>query len=91
MRHFWKSIACSSLPVSCISSSTGRAPTESVRRWQRRLHPVHSRIAGGCHLDRPIDNLITNAGLIIGELKTDYGDGPRPFSYLYLGRALRAT
>jgi ubiquinone/menaquinone biosynthesis C-methylase UbiE len=68
----------------------GRAPTESVRSWQRRLHPVHSRIAGGCHLDRPIDGLITRAGLTIQELETGYGDGPRPFSYLYLGRALRA-
>jgi ubiquinone/menaquinone biosynthesis C-methylase UbiE len=68
----------------------GRAPTESVRRWQRRLHPVHSRIAGGCHLDRPIDDLITRAGLMIRELETGYGDGPRPFSYLYRGRALRA-
>jgi ubiquinone/menaquinone biosynthesis C-methylase UbiE len=67
----------------------GRAPTESVRRWQHRLHPVHSRIAGGCHLDRAIDNLITNSGLIIGELETGYGDGPRPFSYLYRGRARR--
>jgi ubiquinone/menaquinone biosynthesis C-methylase UbiE len=69
----------------------GRAPTESVRRWQRRLHPVHSRIAGGCHLDRPIDDLITHAGLMIRELETGYGDGPRPFSYLYRGRALRAA
>jgi ubiquinone/menaquinone biosynthesis C-methylase UbiE len=68
----------------------GRAPTKSVRRWQRRLHPVHSRIAGGCHLDRPIDDLITRAGLMIRELETGYGDGPRPFSYLYRGRALRA-
>jgi ubiquinone/menaquinone biosynthesis C-methylase UbiE len=69
----------------------GRAPTESVRRWQRRLHPVHSRIAGGCHLDRPIDDLITYAGLMISELETGYGDGPRPFSYLYRGRARRAA
>lgn len=68
----------------------GRAPTESVRRWQRRLHPVHSRIAGGCHLDRPIDDLITRSGLMIGDLETEYGDGPRPFSYLYRGRAVRA-
>jgi ubiquinone/menaquinone biosynthesis C-methylase UbiE len=69
----------------------GRAPTQSVRRWQRRLHPVHTRIAGGCHMDRPIDDLITHAGLMIGELETGYGDGPRPFSYLYRGRALRAA
>jgi ubiquinone/menaquinone biosynthesis C-methylase UbiE len=69
----------------------GRAPTESVRRWQRRLHPIHSRIAAGCHLDRPIDHLISNAGLSIRELETGYGQGPRPFSYLYRGRALRAA
>jgi len=68
----------------------GRAPTESVRRWQHRLHPLHSRIAGGCHLDRPIEELITRSGLMIGDLETGYGDGPRPFSYLYRGRALRA-
>jgi ubiquinone/menaquinone biosynthesis C-methylase UbiE len=65
----------------------GQAPTEPVRRWQHRLHPIHSRIAGGCHLDRPIAQLISNAGLIIRELETGYGQGPRPFSYLYRGRA----
>jgi ubiquinone/menaquinone biosynthesis C-methylase UbiE len=69
----------------------GRAPTESVRAWQRRVHPIHSRIAAGCHLDRPIDELINNAGLIIRELETGYGQGPRPFSYLYRGRAVRAA
>ena len=69
----------------------GRAPTESVRRWQHRLHPVHSRITGGCHLDRPIDDLISRSGLVISDLDTGYGDGPRPFSYLYRGRALKAA
>jgi hypothetical protein len=34
---------------------------------------VQHRIAGGCHLDRPIDDLITEAGLMIGELETEYG------------------
>jgi len=67
----------------------GRAPTESVRRWQRRLHPAHSRIAGGCNIERPIDDLISAAGLVIDELETGYGDGPRPLSYLYRGRASR--
>jgi ubiquinone/menaquinone biosynthesis C-methylase UbiE len=67
----------------------GRAPTDSVRRWQHRVRPVHSRITGGCNLDRPIDELISRAGLMIRELETGYGDGPRPFSYLYRGRALQ--
>ena len=41
----------------------GRSPDERVRRWQRRLDPVQSRLAGGCHLDRPIETLIIDAGL----------------------------
>jgi ubiquinone/menaquinone biosynthesis C-methylase UbiE len=69
----------------------GRAPTESVRAWQRRVHPIHRRIAAGCKLDRPIDDLISNAGLIIRELETGYGQGPRPFGYLYRGRAVRVA
>jgi hypothetical protein len=28
---------------------------------------------------------------MISELETGYGDGPRPFSYLYRGLALRAA
>jgi ubiquinone/menaquinone biosynthesis C-methylase UbiE len=65
----------------------GRAPEESVRRWQARLQPLQSRMIGGCRLDRRIDRLISGAGLEIVELTTGYGDGPRPFSYLYRGRA----
>jgi len=65
----------------------GRAPEESVRRWQRRLQPLQSRIMGGCRLDRRIDELVAGAGLQVVELTTEYGDGPRPFSYLYRGQA----
>ena len=64
----------------------GRAPEESVRRWQARLQPLQSRMLGGCRLDRRIDGLVTGAGLEIVELTTEYGDGPKPFSYLYRGR-----
>jgi ubiquinone/menaquinone biosynthesis C-methylase UbiE len=67
----------------------GRAPGESVRRWQHRLHPLHSRIAGGCNIERAIDELISGSGLVIDELEMGYGDGPRPLSYLYRGRASR--
>ncbi|HZA72377.1 MAG TPA: class I SAM-dependent methyltransferase [Propionibacteriaceae bacterium] len=68
----------------------GRAPEESVRRWQRRLQPLQSRVLGGCRLDRRIDDLVTAAGLEMVELTTEYGDGPKPFSYLYRGRAVAA-
>jgi ubiquinone/menaquinone biosynthesis C-methylase UbiE len=69
----------------------GRSPDLAVRRWQRRLHPVHSRLAGGCHLDRPIDTLIRSAGLEIVQIEVGYGQGPRPFSFQYRGRARRAV
>ena len=65
----------------------GRAPEESVRRWQARLQPLQSRMFGGCRLDRRIDRLVTGAGLELVELTTEYGDGPKPFSYLYRGQA----
>jgi SAM-dependent methyltransferase len=65
----------------------GRSPDERVRRWQGRLNPVQSRLAGGCHLDRPIDELISDAGFEITAMDLGYGDGPRWFSYLYRGRA----
>ena len=67
----------------------GRSPEPAVATWQRRLTPLQSRLAGGCHLDRPIDALISAAGLQILDLFTEYGDGPRVASYLYLGRAQR--
>ena len=65
----------------------GRAPEPGVRAWQRRLQPLQSRLIGGCRLNRPIDDLITGAEFEIVELVQEYGDGPRPFSYLYRGRA----
>ncbi len=65
----------------------GRSPDAGVRAWQHRLNPLWRRVAGGCHLDRPIDALITNAGFDIEQIETSYTRGPRPFSYLYKGVA----
>lgn len=66
----------------------GRAPEEGVRRWQARLNPINRRIAGGCHLDRPIDDLLTGAGFVLERLDNAYTKGdPKPFGYLYEGVA----
>ena len=66
----------------------GRAPDESVRRWQDRLNPVQQKLAGGCNLNREIPALVTDAGFTIEELEQFYGDGmPRFFGALSLGAA----
>lgn len=65
----------------------GLAPHRSVRRWQTRLTPVWKRFAGGCHLDRNIPQLLTDAGFHIVECDARYLPGPRPMTYVYAGRA----
>jgi ubiquinone/menaquinone biosynthesis C-methylase UbiE len=65
----------------------GLAPEQKVRRWQHRLTPMWKRIAGGCHLDRPISDLIQEAGFEITHLDTDYMEGPKLMTFFYQGRA----
>ena len=67
----------------------GQAPEESVRKWQDHLTPVWKRIAGGCHLNRPIPALLERAGFHITHLTTGYMKGPKPITFLYEGSALR--
>ena len=57
----------------------GRAPDESVQRWQRRLEPLQKRAFGGCHLTRPIVDLLTTAGFEITELDVFYEKGAPKF------------
>jgi ubiquinone/menaquinone biosynthesis C-methylase UbiE len=65
----------------------GRAPEPGVARWQDRLDPLWSRIAGGCHLNRKIDALISGTGFRIDALEHARLPGPRTHSFLYEGRA----
>jgi hypothetical protein len=48
-------------------------------------------IAGGCHLDRKVDDLIRSAGFDLMELRTEYAHGPRPMTYMYEGTAKPAV
>ena len=67
----------------------GQAPDAGVRRWQDRLAPLWRRLAGGCHLNRPIEGLIAQAGFTIADLETGYlVKGPRPWTFHYRGLAL---
>jgi ubiquinone/menaquinone biosynthesis C-methylase UbiE len=57
----------------------GLAPDEGVRRWQHRLEPVQKRLFGGCHLTRPVLDLLTTAGFTIAEVDVFYEDGAPKF------------
>jgi hypothetical protein len=68
----------------------GLAPDERVRKWQHRLTPLWKSLAGGCHLDRPIAELVESAGFRIKHLQTGYMKGPKLMTYMYEGIASRA-
>ncbi len=57
----------------------GLAPDEGVQRWQHRLEPVQKRLFGGCHLARPIVDLLKGAGFTIAELDVYYEKGAPKF------------
>jgi ubiquinone/menaquinone biosynthesis C-methylase UbiE len=65
----------------------GLAPDERVRKWQHRLTPLWRRLAGGCHLDRPIPELVESAGFRMTRLETGYMQGPKPMTFMYEGIA----
>ncbi|HTW02027.1 MAG TPA: class I SAM-dependent methyltransferase [Streptosporangiaceae bacterium] len=67
----------------------GRSPDRAVARWQDRLTPLQRRVAGGCHLGRPMGQLIAGSGLRIIRMDNYYVQGPKAFGYMFEGRAAK--
>ena len=65
----------------------GMAPDTKVAKWQRRIDPIWSKVAGGCQSGRYIPSLFKQAGLETLELNQGYIPGPKVLSYNYWGRA----
>ena len=66
----------------------GRCPVESVGRLQDRLTPLWRTVAGGCHLNRPIFEYLTEAGFDVTVGENCYlARMPRFAGYLYYGQA----
>ena len=57
----------------------GLAPDANVQRWQHRLEPIQRRAFGGCHLTRPIVDLLTTAGFTITDVDVFYEKGAPKF------------
>lgn len=64
----------------------GRARDPRVARWQDRLNPIQKRLAGGCHLNRPIDELVRAGGFELEELEEfALRRAPRVAGWMYRG------
>lgn len=66
----------------------GLAEADRSQRWQRRINPVWKRVAGGCHLNRPIDELVRAAGFTDVSIDRSVLDRQITGS-IYTGRAVR--
>lgn len=69
----------------------GRAPDADVVRWQDRINPIWQKVAGGCNLNRNIDEMVQNAGFRVEALEQAYLPGPRPWTYNYWGTGVRSA
>lgn len=69
----------------------GLAPDPDVAKWQRFWDPLWSRMAGGCHLTRPVASAIAAAGLKLQGVETMYVPGtPRIAGWNEWGTAVAA-
>ena len=67
----------------------GLAPDDEVQKWQRRLDPLQQRLFGGCHLTRPILDLLTRAGFTVTDVDIFYDEGsPKCLTAQSLGVAV---
>ena len=66
----------------------GMAPDAGVAKWQARIDPYWGKIAGGCHLNRDIPQLIQSAGFNIQSMEQMYlPSTPKFAGYNYWGVA----
>lgn len=66
----------------------GLAPDAGVAKWQRRIEPVWKRIAGGCHLTRPVTASIEAAGFKVKRRESKYMEkAPRFAGWVEWGEA----
>jgi ubiquinone/menaquinone biosynthesis C-methylase UbiE len=71
-----------------LFSEHGLAPDQNINKWQNRLNKPWGCMAGGCNLNRPIDQIIQENGFEIESLERFYAPKTPKFAgYIYLGQA----
>ncbi len=63
----------------------GLSPDAKVARRQNRFDGLQGRIAGGCHLNRNITEMIEAAGFEVENGQNFYLAGPKMLGYMYAG------
>jgi ubiquinone/menaquinone biosynthesis C-methylase UbiE len=69
----------------------GLSPDARVARTQDRMTPLQRRLCGGCHLNRPIQAMLIDAGFELKSLENYYLRGPKAWSYMYEGVAEKCS
>ncbi len=67
----------------------GRSPDRHVQVWQDRITPVWKKVSGGCHLNRPVSDLIRENGFTVRQLNTGYQSRLKIVSFNYWGVAVK--
>lgn len=66
----------------------GLSPDAGVAKWQRRIEPIWKRMAGGCHLTRPVTSSIEAAGFkVVGSERMYMPKAPRIAGWMEWGAA----
>lgn len=66
----------------------GRSHDAGVARWQDRVNPLWSRLAGGCNINRDVSGALKAGGFSVISMETFYlNPMPRIMGFHYLGSA----
>lgn len=65
----------------------GKSPKTLILKIQNFLTPLSKRVAGGCHMNRDIENLILDSGFQMQKLKK-FSQRSKPLGFMYKGIAI---
>ncbi|MGQ2940871.1 MAG: class I SAM-dependent methyltransferase [Blastomonas fulva] len=66
----------------------GAAPDAGPARWQQRIEPTWKKIAGGCHLTRPVSEAFRAQGFRLSDCHNRYmPKSPRFLGWIEMGEA----
>ena len=67
----------------------GRSRRPGTAKWQDRVNPFWNKLTDGCNLNRPIANIVSDAGFEFESMREFKVTGPALTSYMYSGVAKR--